>query len=68
MKLPCGHADRRRVGVQYRGTAEDYDGTSEWLCATCGRRWGRWTGKALADGEIEPRYGLKDVASDAIDT
>lgn len=46
-----------QIALQYRLTAEDYDGTSEWVCDKCGRRWGRWTGKELKDGELEPRYG-----------
>lgn len=44
------------TGVQYRLTAEDYDGVSEWNCV-CGCRWGRWTGKVLLPGDIERRYG-----------
>ena len=45
------------IGIEYQGTSEDYDGISEWQCGTCARRWGRWTGKELQDGELEPRYG-----------
>ncbi len=53
--LPCGHTTK--CGVEYRGTPEDWDGISEWVCETCGRRWGRWTQRELNDGEIEKRYG-----------
>jgi len=35
-----------------------YDGVSEWHCLDCGCRWGRWSGKILAPGEVEPRYGV----------
>lgn len=45
--------------IEYRGTSEDYDGVSEYECLKCGERRGRWTGKILLDGEIEPRYGIK---------
>lgn len=43
------------AGVRYAGTPEDYDGVSEWFCETCQRRVGRWTGRRLAEGELEPR-------------
>lgn len=36
---------------------EHYDGVSEIECRDCGARFGRWSGKELADGEAEPRYG-----------
>ena len=39
---------------------ERYDGVSEYIClaeSTCGYRVGRWTGKELKPGFIEPRYG-----------
>lgn len=45
------------VGVQYRGTVEDYDGISEWRCDACQARWGRWTGRILQGDELEPRHG-----------
>ena len=53
----CG--SEKRTGVQYCLTIEDYDGVSEWQCEKCGVRVGRWTGKVLAEGELEPRYGVK---------
>jgi hypothetical protein len=53
--LPCGHTTR--IGQQYQGTPEDYDGVSEWICGTCGRRWGRWSKRELHGNEIEGRYG-----------
>lgn len=49
--------DGALAGVEYSGTAEDWDGVSEWRCPACGRRYGRWSGRELRDGEIEPRYG-----------
>ena len=51
----CG--GHKRCGVQYRGTREDWDGVSEWICVDCGTRFGRWTGRVLTEGEIEKRYG-----------
>jgi hypothetical protein len=49
---------RRVIGVEYAyGSPERYDGVSEWRCPDCGYREGRWTGKPLADGETEPRFG-----------
>lgn len=51
-----GREYSRVIGVEYQG---GYDGVSEWICPDCGRREGRWTGKVLGEGEIEPRYGGK---------
>lgn len=46
------------VCVEYdHNSPERYDGTSEYQCGDCGRREGRWTGKQLAEGEVEKRYG-----------
>lgn len=48
------------VGVEYSyGSPERYDGVSELRCMneSCGVRLGRWTGKRLAEGEAEPRFG-----------
>ena len=56
-QLPCGHP--RTLGVQYQGTIYDYDGVSEWHCQTCGKRFGRWSGRELREGEYEPRYGAQ---------
>ena len=36
---------------------EHYDGISEIACRDCGTRFGRWSGKELAEGEIEKRFG-----------
>lgn len=48
------------ICVEYPyGSPERYDGTSEYQCGDCGRREGRWTGKQLAKGEEEPRFGGK---------
>lgn len=49
------------AGVEYAyGSTERYDGVSEWACGSCGAREGRWSGKRLAEGEIEPRFGGDD--------
>ncbi len=46
------------VGIQYSHTNPNrYDGISEWQCGKCKVRIGRWTGKQIADGEFEPRFG-----------
>ena len=46
------------VGIQYSPRhPEHYNGISEWQCMLCRARIGRWTGKALADGESEKRFG-----------
>lgn len=46
------------IGVEYLMTHPNhYDGVSEWQCPFCGYREGRWTGRALQEGESEPRYG-----------
>jgi hypothetical protein len=48
----------RVIGVEYAyGSPHRYDGVSEWRCPDCGYREGRWSGKALAEGESEPRFG-----------
>ena len=53
-----GHIYTRLMGIEYIwGSKEHYDGVSEWMCPFCNVRWGRWTGKILKDGEIEPRFG-----------
>jgi len=36
---------------------EHYDGVSEIVCNDCGARFGRWSGKELAEGEVEKRGG-----------
>lgn len=57
--LPATHW-RREIGVEYGYDAPagcHYDGVSEWRCPDCGYREGRWSGRELADGEFEPRYG-----------
>ena len=44
--------------VEYEpGSPEFYDGISEIQCRDCGARFGRWSGKELAEGEIEKRWG-----------
>ena len=53
----CGSKDM--WGVEYKGTKEDYDGVSEYQCKKCGTSVGRWSGKILKDGELEPVYGVE---------
>lgn len=55
--MNCPDCKAQMVAVQYCMTPEDYDGISEYACDPCGVRIGRWTGKRLKDGELEPRYG-----------
>lgn len=46
------------IAVEYSyDSPEYYDGISEYKCLECGYREGRWTGKGLRLGYIEPRYG-----------
>ena len=56
---PIPNTDRfygRHIGIEYGyGHPERYDGVSEWRCADCGARWGRWSGKVLKEGESERR-------------
>jgi|GEM_PF-3262377 len=54
----CGNKDL--VGCQYiPGSQEAFDGVSEWQCYKCKMRIGRWTGKILADDELESRGGKR---------
>lgn len=58
----CGtcHAERKAEGVMYPDDHPDhFGGISEFRCPVCGRREGRWTRKALADGEFEPKFGKR---------
>lgn len=52
----CG-AEVHVIGMEYTDGPERYDGISEWVCTQCGRREGRWTGRVLQEGDVEPRYG-----------
>lgn len=55
----CECSNQFVYGVEYRRDHfYHYDGISEWRCAQCHRRWGRWTGKELKEGEWEPKYGI----------
>lgn len=46
------------VMVEYDPSSQEhYDGISEIQCRDCGARFGRWSGKELAEGEIEKRWG-----------
>lgn len=54
----CPDCNRPQSAVEYSyNHAEHYDGVSEWWCERCGLRIGRWSGKRLAAGEPELRYG-----------
>lgn len=58
----CGKQPCSIVMIEYAyGSPERYDGVSEFRYECCGARMGRWTGKVLADDEIESRYGEKGV-------
>ncbi len=49
---------KREIGIQYSyDHPEHYDGISEYMCPDCKTRFGRWTGKKLAESESEKRYG-----------
>lgn len=41
------------------GMTERYDGISEIRCQDCDVRIGRWSGKELAEGELEKRWEVK---------
>lgn len=56
--LPCGCGLKHLIGIEYPWThPEYYDGVSEWKCRSCNRRWGKWSGRELKEGEVEKRYG-----------
>lgn len=47
------------IYVEYTyNVPEYYDGASEINCLDCNYREGRWSGKELAEGELEPKYGI----------
>jgi hypothetical protein len=54
----CGSENIVMVEYSYE-SPEHYDGISEIDCKSCGARFGRWSGKELAKGEVEKRYGGK---------
>jgi len=60
----CGSKNIIMIEYGYTGDPERdkymYDGISEIKCNDCGVRTGRWTGKELKEGELEPVYG-KDI-------
>lgn len=46
------------IAIEYGySNPERYDGISEYKCLDCDYRQGRWTGKQLKMGYIEPRFG-----------
>lgn len=52
------HCEQHMTGIEYwYNSPNRYDGVSEWRCEKCGIRIGRWSGKELAEGEEEKRYG-----------
>ena len=54
----CG--SKNIVMIEYSwDSPEHYDGVSEIMCNDCGARFGRWSGKELAEGESEKKYGGK---------
>jgi DNA-directed RNA polymerase subunit RPC12/RpoP len=55
----CG--SKNIVMVEYPGESpEHYDGVSEIDCVDCGARFGKWSGKELAEGEVEKKFGRKN--------
>lgn len=49
----------RFIGVEYGyGHPDHYDGVSEWNCPDCGCRWGRFSGRILADGQFESKQAF----------
>lgn len=55
------HFKRGPIGVEYGIGPERYDGISEYTCPDCKTRWGRWTGKEIASGYLESRFGERSV-------
>jgi hypothetical protein len=56
----CPECGGPQFAVEYAyGSPQRYDGVSEYRCqdAGCGVRVGRWSGKRLAEGEEELRFG-----------
>ena len=57
----CG--SREVVLVEYNGMSpEHYDGVSEIDCRDCGARFGRWSGRELAEGggeKASARFAVK---------
>jgi transposase-like protein len=52
----CGSGNVLEVEYNF-DSPEHYDGVSEFDCQDCHARIGRWSGKELAPGEVEKRYG-----------
>lgn len=52
----CGSENILMVEYSW-DSPEHYDGISEIRCNDCGVRIGRWSGKELAEGEVEKRHG-----------
>ena len=60
MEKKCNCGCEEFIAIEYLYThKEHYDGISEYKCAKCGTRYGRWTGKILKDGECEKIFGGK---------
>lgn len=54
----CGSTNIMMVEYSW-DSPEHYDGISEIACQACGARFGRWSSKELAEGEVEKRFGGK---------
>jgi hypothetical protein len=54
----CGSKNIVMIEYGYN-SPERYDGVSEIDCKDCDARFGRWSGKELAEGELEKRFGGK---------
>ncbi len=54
----CGGTNIIMVEYSY-DHPEHYDGVSEVVCNDCKSRFGRWSGKELAEGEFEIRGGRR---------
>ena len=62
----CGNHDQGAIIlVEYDGRSPyHYDGISELWCQKCHARWGRWSGRLLADDEVSTRKGHVKVGKD----
>lgn len=58
MKEQCPNCKSENIiGVEYAyGSPKRYDGISEIVCSDCKKRYGRWCGQTLEEGETENRY------------
>ena len=62
----CPRCSQQMLAVQYGSDhPAHYDGVSEWRCLACLVRIGRWSGKELAEGEVEYRSGPRKEGKSA---